>query len=124
MKRNKAFTLIELLITIAIFGIIATLAIPSYQDYIRKQHRQVAKNELIRLAQSQIKWRVTHATYASVKKLGAKPIKDYVFADGKTPSASDFTIKASATRTGNQIHDTGCTQLKITKSGLMTPANC
>ena len=50
-KRSRGFTLIELMITVAIVGILATIAYPSYQDYVRRAARADAQADLLELAQ-------------------------------------------------------------------------
>lgn len=49
--KSNGFTLIELMITVAIVGIIAAVAFPSYQNYVRQSNRAVAKAILYENAQ-------------------------------------------------------------------------
>ena len=50
-RRDAGFTLIELMIVVAIIGIIAAIAYPSYSDNVRKTRRAVAQADLMELAQ-------------------------------------------------------------------------
>ena len=47
---NKGFTLIELMIVIAILAIIASIAIPSYSNSVKKAHIKAAQSDLVALS--------------------------------------------------------------------------
>lgn len=74
-RKQSGFTLIELMIVVAIIGIIAAIAYPSYQNHIEKTRRTTAKSDLMELAQ----W--MERRYSS----------DYDYRDGTDNPALPFT---------------------------------
>ncbi len=70
MKNNKqsGFTLMELMIVVAIVGIIAGIALPSYQAQVAKSKRADAKIALLKYAQIQESYFVQNLSYANTFK--------------------------------------------------------
>jgi len=67
----RGFTLIELMIVIAIVGILAGIAYPSYMDHVRKGNRAKAQTFLMDVAQRQQSYLIVHRQYAtSLTQLG------------------------------------------------------
>jgi type IV pilus assembly protein PilE len=63
MRKNKGFTLVELMITVAIVGILASIAIPAYSDHVAKSRRADAKAALSQLAQAMERYYTEKSTY-------------------------------------------------------------
>lgn len=61
--KTKSFTLIELMIVVAIIGILAAIAYPSYLEYVRKTHRQEVKAELIDIAKKIQRYKISNFSY-------------------------------------------------------------
>lgn len=63
MKRVYGFTLIEVMIVIVIVGILLSIALPSYREYVRDSQRSRAASCLMEYAQHMAKFRAAHLRY-------------------------------------------------------------
>jgi len=125
MKIAKGFTLIELMIAVAIVAILAAIAYPSYIEYITKSGRSEGVAAVMKVANLQEQYYLDNRTYAEdMTKLGlaANP---YMTEHGHYSVASkgtaDFTITATAK--GSQAsRDTVCQTITMTSTGVKGPA--
>lgn len=130
MKRQQGFTLLELMIAVAILGIISAIAYPSYLEYVRDTRRANATLALTDLASSLERFYTTNNTYmgfasAGVPLFGAtqsplgEPVAEYNLR--VTAAAVDsYTIQAQ--RTGVQAGD-DCGTFQLTQTGARSITN-
>ncbi|MGR6036065.1 MAG: type IV pilin protein [Candidatus Nitrosoglobus sp.] len=128
MYRRTGFTLIEMLIVMAIVAILATVALPSYQGVVRQSRRSEAIMTLLEIQLKEEKWRANHSAYGSISNVGGITSNDYYNFAAEDTSTSTYTLKAAAKTGTDQINDkengTGCSTLTINQSGEKTPAQC
>jgi type IV pilus assembly protein PilE len=121
-KKTLGFTLIEVLITVAILGILAAIVYPSYISFINKSNRTEGQRELMRLANLQEQYFIDNRTYANhLKKLGESnqsitSQSGHYKINVQSSNANSFVIEAIAQ--GRQLkNDIHCTALTINHLG-------
>ncbi|QFY90117.1 type IV pilin protein [Magnetovirga frankeli] len=112
------------MIVVAIIGILAAIAYPSYQDYVLRGKRSDALAALSQAAQLQEKYRASNPTYGTLAQAGisATSPDNYYSITVPTNTATDYTITATAV--GSQTADTACLTISLNRAGTFTPASC
>lgn len=117
MKEQKGFTLIELMIVVAIVAILAAIAYPAYQRHVLRSHRVDVEREMMELAQNLERCMTrTNAYNQCGISGGASESGRYKIAIDPL-SASAYTLTATPQSKGNQAKDE-CKNLSLDHKGV------
>jgi type IV pilus assembly protein PilE len=140
-SNHNGFTLIELMITVVIIGVLAAIAFPSYTKYVQQSRRSDAFTALTQLANNLEKFYSQCSAYttnittaggvnctapaAGTLGLGASgdqsPNSYYTLAI--VTGAPPYAITATANAAGVQFQDTDCRTLTLDSTGAKTSRN-
>ena len=126
-KPYRGFTLIEVMITVAIIGILAAIAYPSYTQYIVRANRSAAQAQMLDIANRQQQFLLANRAYAtkdalttSGYALPSELTAKYNFAiDVGTGTVTSYVITFTPVTTGSQAADGALT---LNNDGVKTPA--
>lgn len=114
-RRESGFTLIELMITVVVVGLLAAIAVPSYQRYAVRAKRAEAKAALMDLAAREERFYANQMQFAALADLGVSATTEqgyYTLSVALTNAAQGFTATATPT-----FADTRCGNLTIDQAG-------
>jgi type IV pilus assembly protein PilE len=138
-QSQRGFTLIELVITMVIVAILASIAIPSYSTYVMKSRRTDAKSALLGMAALEERFFSTNNTYSSTPSdlgytvgtavpfpvgsgyynITAITVNPAAPPPNSTSVGTPATYSITATAIGTQAKDS-CSTFKITSTGTQS----
>ncbi len=116
---SQGFTLIELMIVVAVLGILAAIAYPAYQNHVIDTRRAAAAACMLEHSQFMERFYTTNLSYEGgvppdlTCENDLAPFYTIGLADDAT--ASEYTVQATAR--GAQLRDTECGDLTINQAG-------
>jgi type IV pilus assembly protein PilE len=117
MRKSRGFTLIELMIVVAIIGIVSTIALGMYRDNIISANRTEGRSALQTAAATLEKCRSLYGSYNHANCNYADFNSETgLYSITSAIAATSFTL--TATPGARQTDDTDCTTLTLTNTGL------
>lgn len=121
---TKGFSLIELMIVIAIIAILAAIAVPSYRTYIQESRRSDAYVALTSAAAEQERIYIYDNSYSNnIADLGGSNSPEGHYVITLTATDSTFTLTATAASGSTQFQDTNCRTLTLNNLGVRGSGN-
>jgi len=117
-KQNWGFTLIELMIVIAIVSILAAVSFGAYSSYVLKANRTDGRATLSDTAARLEKCKAIYGGYDKTNCDSVIPTKSPEELYNITENRGATTFTLTATATGRQAGDTKCATMTLTNTGL------
>jgi type IV pilus assembly protein PilE len=127
-RSAKGFTLIELMITVAVVGILAAIALPSYTSYVARARRADARTQLVQVAQFMQRFYAANDSYVQDRSANAvltqvppglqvSPSDGTKMYDLTIPTATAAAFEIRMVPTGAMANDT-CGAFTLTSTGI------
>lgn len=121
LRRLLGFTLFELMVTLAIMAIVATLAFPSYMDSVRKSRRADAQAKMREFEVFAARMFTVDSDYSCFEDGGDcdPPTGDDYYSYSVAMDGASLTYTLTATPQGTQEEDS-CGTMTVTQTGAVT----
>jgi type IV pilus assembly protein PilE len=109
----RGFTMVEILVTLSMAGVLSSVALPTFQGHLQKARRADVVVSMMQVQLAQSRWRANSSNYGTLAQLGVSSVSmggHYTLTLG---SADDDRYEVLASATGAQAADTACRHMQL-----------
>lgn len=117
-RQLAGFTLVETMVTVAIAGVLSSIALPGFQAQLQKARRAEVLVSIAQIQLSEERYRANATSYAALADIGAPAASPsgYYGLQATRFDANGYEVLATAT--GVQARDTACAYMRFSSVGL------
>jgi type IV pilus assembly protein PilE len=116
-RAQRGFTLVEMMIAVAVAGVLSGVALPSFQGVLHQSRRSEALVAMMQVQAAQERWRSNHRSYGSLADIGIATTTSGGHYTLQVADAGEEGYDVLATAAGTQSRDATCRVLRLRLDG-------
>ena len=112
-RAARGFTMVELLVTLSMAGVLSSMALPTFQGHLQKARRADVLVSMMQVQLAQSRWRANGTNYGTLTQIGVSSVSmggHYTLTLG---SEGDDRYEVLASANGAQAADTACRHMQL-----------
>ena len=109
----RGFTMIEMLVTLSMAGVLSSVALPTFQSQLQKARRADVLVSMMQVQLGQSRWRANGSSYGTLAQIGVRSVSGSGHYTLSLSSDDDNSYDVLATATGAQAADTACRHMLL-----------
>ena len=112
-RTNRGFTLVEVLVTLSMAGVLSSVALPTFQGHLQKARRADVLVSMMQVQLAQSRWRANGTNYGTLAQIGVSSVSMGGHYRLTLGSEADDRYEVLASASGAQAGDTACRHMLL-----------
>lgn len=117
-RAARGFTMVEVLVTLSMAGVLSSVALPTFQGHLQKARRADVLVSMMQVQLAQSRWRANGTNYGTLAQIGVSNVSMGGHYSLTLGSEADDRYEVLASASGAQARDTACRHMRLRVVGV------